>query len=79
MTLIQRSQNRGKSDIIKVAETPDRILCTTLVHNFIRRRKRPKTLNRLTIRNHLKRSPLLACLCAHGFTLAATNNETTRS
>jgi hypothetical protein len=37
------------------------------------------TLNRLTIRDHLQRSPLAACPLAHGFTLAAANNQTMRS
>ena len=33
-TLIQRSQNRRKSDRIRVAKTPDRILCTTCVYHL---------------------------------------------
>src|ERR1019366_7530575 len=78
-TLIQRSRNRRKSDRIRVAENPDRILCTICVYHFFRRRKRSRTLNRLTIRDHLQRSPLAACPLAHGFTLAEANNQTMRS
>ena len=33
-TLSQRSRNRRKSDRIRVAETPDRILCTTCVYHL---------------------------------------------
>jgi hypothetical protein len=33
-TLSQRSRNRRKSDRIRVAQTPDRILCTTCVYHL---------------------------------------------